>query len=254
MVRKFYIWLERLTSKITTAHTFVSFENAEKAEKLGLVSRGEWILSRSGIVIDEYTSSAPRRTKLTEWGISKDKLVVGMVACFKPEKAPTDFVDIAARVLQRTSGVHFIMAGDGELRPMVEARIRQHGIDRHITLLGWQSVEVMPEIYRNLDIVVLTSLWEGLPRIFPEAMASGLPVIATEAGGAREAVVHGENGYLFKPHDVDGMATAVQTLLADADLRRKMGLKARERVREFDVATAIAGLDLAYQKCLENGR
>ena len=112
----------------------------------------------------------------------------------------------------------------------------------------------MPEIYRNLDIVVLTSLWEGLPRVFPEAMASSLPVIATEAGGAREAVVHGETGFLFKPHDVDGMANAVLTLVADADLRRKMGLKGRERVREFDVSTAIAGLESAYRKCLENSR
>ena len=254
LVRQFYVWLERITSKITTAHVFVSYENAEKAEKLGLIRRGEWILSRSGIVIDEYTPSPLGRTKLTEWGISQDKLVVGMVACFKPEKAPTDFIDIAARVLEHTSGVHFVMAGDGELRPAVEARIRQHGIDRHVTLLGWQNVEVMPEIYRNLDIVVLTSLWEGLPRVFPEAMASSLPVIATEAGGAREAVVHGETGFLFKPHDVDGMANAVLTLVADAVLRRKMGLKGRERVREFDVSTAIAGLESAYRKCLENSR
>jgi len=73
IVRKFYVWLERMTSKITTEHVFVSYENAEKAEKLGLTRRGEWVLSRSGIDIDEYIQTGPRRTKLQEWGISEDK-------------------------------------------------------------------------------------------------------------------------------------------------------------------------------------
>ena len=254
IVRKFYVWLERMTSKITTEHVFVSYENAEKAEKLGLTRPGEWVLSRSGIDIEEYKQPGPRRTKLREWGISEDKTIIGMVACFKPEKAPVDFVDIAARILKRTDRVHFLMIGDGELRSSIEARIRHHAIEQHITLLGWQSVEVMPEIYRSLDILVLTSLWEGLPRVFAEAMASGLPIVATSVGGAREAVIDGQTGYLFQPHDVEGMATAVLKLIAAPDLRQSMASKAKERVVEFDVGAAIAGLESEYRKCLENGQ
>ena len=124
LVRNFYVWIERLTSKITTEHVFVSLENADKAERLGLTRRGEWILSRSGIDIDEYIQPGPRRTKLAEWGVSEEKVVIGMVACFKPEKPPTDFVDIAARILQKTDSVHFVMVGDGDLRTSVESRIR----------------------------------------------------------------------------------------------------------------------------------
>ena len=254
IVRKFYVWLERITSKITTEHVFVSYENAEKAEKLGLTRRGEWILSRSGIDIDEYKQPGARRTKVREWGISEDKIIVGMVACFKPEKSPADFVDIAARVLKSTDRVHFVMIGDGELRSSVEARIRHHAIEQHITLLGWQSIEVMPEIYRNLDILVLTSLWEGLPRVFAEAMASGLPIVATSVGGAREAVIDGQTGYLFQPHDVEGMASAVLKLITAPDLRQSMGSKGKERVVEFDVRAAIADLESEYRKCLENGQ
>ena len=252
LIRNFYVWLERITSKITTEHVFVSYENAAKAEKLGLTRKGEWILSRSGIDIEEYMQPGQRRAKLREWGVSEEKVVVGMIACFKPEKSPTDFVDIAAQVLSRTDRVHFVMIGDGELRSSVEARIRHHAIERNITLLGWQSIEVMPEIYRNLDIVVLTSLWEGLPRVFAEAMASGLPIVATAVGGAREAVINGETGFLFQPHDVDGMARAVHDLVADPNLRQRLGSKGKERVMEFDVRTAIAGLDSEYRKCLES--
>ena len=254
LVRNFYVWIERLTSKITTEHVFVSLENADKAERLGLTRRGEWILSRSGIDIDEYIQPGPRRTKLAEWGVSEEKVVIGMVACFKPEKAPTDFVDIAARILQKTDSVHFVMVGDGDLRTSIESRIREHGIERHFTLLGWQPIEVMPEIYGNFDIVVLTSLWEGLPRIFAEAMASGLPIVATNVGGAREAVIDGETGYLFNPHDVEGMAGAVLKLITDPQLRKSFGAKGKERVAEFDVRTAIAGLESEYRKCLETRR
>ncbi len=254
LVRNFYVWIERLTSKITTEHVFVSYENADKAERLGLARRGEWILSRSGIDIDEYIQPGPRRTKLAEWGVSEDKVVIGMVACFKPEKAPTDFVDMAARIVQKTDGVHFVMVGDGELRPSVEARIREHGIEQHFTLLGWQPIEVMPQTYRNFDIVVLTSLWEGLPRIFAEAMACGLPIVATNVGGAREAVIDGETGYLFDPHDVEGMAGAVLKLTIDPQLRKSLGAKGKDRVVEFDVRTAISGLESEYRKCLETSR
>jgi glycosyltransferase involved in cell wall biosynthesis len=252
LIRNFYVWIERLTSKITTEHVFVSYENAAKAEKLGLTRRGEWILSRSGIDIDEYMQPGPRHTKLQEWGIGKEKVIVGMVACFKPEKSPADFVEIAARVLKQTDRVHFVMIGDGELRHEVEARIRQHGLEQRITLLGWQNIEVMPEIYRNLDVVVLTSLWEGLPRVFAEAMATGLPIVATSVGGAREAVIDGETGFLFQPHDVEGMANAVLNLVVDPDLRKRMGTSGKERVVEFDVRTAISGLESEYRKCLES--
>jgi glycosyltransferase involved in cell wall biosynthesis len=140
------------------------------------------------------------------------------------------------------------MAGDGELRPAVESRIREHGIGGNVTLLGWQ--QDMPETYRNLDVVVLTSLWEGLPCVFSEAMASELPVVATNVDGAREAIIDGENGFLHEPHDVDGMARSVLRLTMDHKLRRTMGHHGRTRVMEFDIGTSVAALDAAYRETL----
>ena len=104
-------------------------------------------------------------------------------------------------VLKENAQAHFVMAGDGELRPQVEARIEQHGIGSH-TSRCWAGRRDMPEVYRNLDIVVLTSLWEGLPCVFSEAMAGNLPIVATNVDGAREAIVDGENGFLHEPHDI----------------------------------------------------
>jgi glycosyltransferase involved in cell wall biosynthesis len=109
----------------------------------------------------------------------------------------------------------------------------------------------MPEVYRNLDIVVLTSLWEGLPCVFSEAMACELPIVATNVDGAREAIVHGENGFLHEPHDVDGMAQSVLNLIADQHLRRTMGERGKARVMEFDIGTSVDTVDSVYRECLK---
>ncbi len=171
-----------------------------------------------------------------------------MIACLKPQKAPVDFVDVAARVLKDNPNVHFVLAGDGELRPQVEQRVREQGIGDRFTLLGWQKD--MPEVYRNLDIVVLTSLWEGLPCVFSEAMAGELPIVATNVDGAREAIIHGDNGFLHEPHEIEGMAKSVLKLLEDPELRQTMGKRGKSRVMEFDISTSVANLEAAYQECL----
>jgi len=254
MVRNFYIWLEKITGWISTKLVVVSYANADKGERYGVFKRGDWILCRDAIAVEQFMQPGPSRRQLAEWGVGKDdanKVIVGMIACFKPQKSPVDFVDVAATVLKQTSNVHFVMAGDGELRPQVEARIRQHGIEGKITLLGWKTESEMPEVYRNLDIVVLTSLWEGLPCVFSEAMAGELPIVATNVDGAREAIVHEENGYLHEPHDIQGMAQSVLKLVESQDLRKRMGERGKSRVMEFDIGTSVSNLETAYQECLK---
>jgi glycosyltransferase involved in cell wall biosynthesis len=251
LVRKIYIWLERITGQISTKLVVVSYANADKGEKSGVLKPGDWLLCRDAIAVAEFMQSGPRRTRLAKWGVGSDKITVGMVACFKPQKSPVDFVDVAAEVLKSSPRAHFIMAGDGELRPQIEDRIRDRGIGNHITLLGWMSESDMPELYRNLDVVVLTSLWEGLPCVFSEAMANALPIVATNVDGAREAIVHEESGFLHEPHDIRGMAQSVLRLIESEQLRQTMGERGKARVMEFDIGTSVANLETAYRECLK---
>src|SRR5207248_8596621 len=106
----------------------------------------------------------------------------------------------------------------------------------------------------NLDIVVLTSLWEGLPCVFSEAMATALPIVATNVDGAREAIIDGDNGFLHAPHDIEGMAKSVLKLAADPELRDAMGRHGKGRVTEFDINTSVSILESAYRKCLSELR
>ena len=250
MVKRVYVWLERITTSITTKLVVVSYANAAKGEQNGVFKRGDWILCRDAISVSEFMQPGPRRQMLRQWKIPSDKLVVGMIACLKPQKSPMDFVDVAALVLKKNKQAHFVLVGDGELRHDVENRIRLQGIGNHFTLLGWQTD--MPEVYRNLDIVVLTSLWEGLPCVFSEAMAGNLPIVATNVDGAREAIVNGDNGFLHEPHDIEGMAASVLKLIRDPELRETMGTRGKARVMEFDISTSVANLESAYRECLES--
>jgi glycosyltransferase involved in cell wall biosynthesis len=249
-VKSIYVWLERVTTRITTKLVVVSYANAQKGEQHRVFKPGDWILCRDAISVTEFMQPGPRRQKLQEWGIPPDKLVVGMIACLKPQKSPVDFVEVAARVLKENRQAHFVLAGDGELRPQVEKRIQDLGIGRHFSLLGWQTD--MPDVYRNLDVVVLTSLWEGLPCVFSEAMAGDLPIVATNVDGAREAIVDGENGFLHEPHDVEGLSKSVLKLLQDPELRQSMGKRGKSRVMEFDISTSVANLESAYRECLSS--
>jgi glycosyltransferase involved in cell wall biosynthesis len=248
IVRTFYIWLERITGKVTTQTVVVSFATGHTAEARGIVRKGNWMLCRAAIPLDEFMQPGSRRTKLREWKIPEDKVIVGMIACFKPQKSPVDFIEVAARVLKETARAHFVMVGDGELRPAIEARIHELGIASQVTLLGWQ--QDMPQVYRNLDIVMLTSLWEGLPCVFFEAMACELPIVATDVDGARDAIVDGGNGFLHPPRDIEGMAKSAIKLIQDPALRETMGRQGKNRVMEFDINTSVATLEAAYQKCL----
>jgi glycosyltransferase involved in cell wall biosynthesis len=248
IVRTFYIWLERITGKMTTQTVVVSYATGQRAEASRIVRKGDWMLCRASIPLDEFMQPGSRRTKLREWKIPEDKVIVGMIACFKPQKSPVDFIEVAARVLKETDRAHFVMVGDGELRPAIEARIHELGIASQVTLLGWQ--QDMPQVYRNLDIVMLTSLWEGLPCVFFEAMACELPIVATDVDGARDAIVDGSNGFLHPPRDIEGMANSTLKLIQNPSLRESMGRQGKSRVMEFDINTSVATLEAAYQKCL----
>jgi glycosyltransferase involved in cell wall biosynthesis len=167
-----------------------------------------------------------------------------MIGNFKPQKAPLDFVDLAARVARERPGTRFFVVGDGPLRGRLEARVRRHGLGGTLALLGWRRD--IPELLGALDVLVLTSRWEGLPRVCPQAMAAGRPIVATAVDGIPEAVQHGRNGLLYAPGDVPAGAAHVLSLLADDSARRRMGAAGRVAAAEFDAERMLAEQERIY--------
>jgi glycosyltransferase involved in cell wall biosynthesis len=244
--RNFYIGVEWLTARITSAFICVSRANLERAMSLGFGPREKFHLIRSGIDIRAFERRPiDVRAKRMELGVGESGPLVVMVSNFKPQKNPLDFVRAALVVLKDVPDAWFAVAGDGVLRHELEALIQEQGIKDRFLILGWRRD--IPEILWASDLFVLTSLWEGLPRVYPQAMAAGLAIVGTRVDGAPEAVVNGENGYLVEPKDVEALAQRIIELLRDEKLRKRMGQKGRSLVDQFDIHLMLSEQEELYE-------
>ncbi len=246
-VRRFYVALERLAARWTTHVIAVSQADLDEGVALGLFARARASLIRSGIEIARYAGTGvDRDAAVRSLGFDSARPLVGMVACLKPQKNPVDFVRVAALVARSVPEAQFLLAGDGVLRPAVEEAVRRSGLGGRFRLLGWRRD--IDRIIPILDVLVLTSLWEGLPRVFPQAMAASRPVVAYRVDSAAEAVTEGVTGHLVDPGDYAGAADRITRLLLDPALARRMGAAGRERVGEFDAGLMVRSQEVLYDR------
>lgn len=243
--------LETVTSRVTTRFLAVSRANVDAGIALGLFPAEKVTLVRSGVNLSAFRNGTPPGDLRLALGIPPDAPVAGMVACLKPQKAPLDWVRAAHLVAHRVPSAHFLLVGDGQMRSEVEREISRLGLNGRFHLPGWRRD--IPAVLRVLSVAVLTSLWEGLPRVIPEAMAAGLPVVATRVDGSPEVVRDGETGYLVDPHDLQALADRVCVLLQDPVRARQMGEKGRARVDEFDIDAMVRRQEAIYEE-LSAGR
>jgi glycosyltransferase involved in cell wall biosynthesis len=217
VIRYLYVWLERFCANFTSKIIVVSAFDRKQGLKRSIGRPDQYSLIRYGLEIDGFKDLEKGSQARKFLGISDGALVVGMVACFKPQKAPLDFIELAARVSKNFPGTKFVLVGDGKLRRKIELRIRQLNLETEVILTGWR--QDIPLLMRGFNIFVLTSLWEGLPIVVLEAMACAVALVATDTGGIREVVADGQGGYLVKPHDISSMQNRLEELLGSAQKR-----------------------------------
>lgn len=179
----------------------------------------------------------------------EDAPLVGIVARLEQVKAVDVFVRAAALVAAERRDVRFVVAGEGPLREELIATAHRLKLADRVAFLGW--VEPTAPLLSRLDACVLTSRSEGMPITVLEAMALGVPVVASAVGGVPEAVVDGETGLLVRSGGDAAFAGAITRLLADPDLAERMGAASRERVeRSFSLDAMIAAHLDAYAELL----
>jgi glycosyltransferase involved in cell wall biosynthesis len=147
-----------------------------------------------------------------------------------PSKRFDRFISLVAQLRRQSNAeVNGILVGAGPLSGSLRAQAEALGLPASaLELRG--SISEMAPVYREADIFVMTSEYEGTPNVLLEAMASGLPVVANNVGGVAELVRHGQDGFLVKPNDEQGLGTALTRLIRDPQLRLAMGRNARARV------------------------
>ena len=200
---------------------------------------------------------------LTDKGI---KLVgiIGRLTSIKNHHLFLESVQLLVRTKKDTR-IRFLIVGDGELRKDLETLTQQLGVADRVVFTGW--VKEMAPVYADLDVLALTSHNEGTPVTVIEAMAAGVPVIATDVGGVRELIADGalanpkskdvrfevcERGVLVKPGDVEGFAKGLEYLLEHPDLGKEMGQRGKEYAMErHSKERLVADMDLLYRSLLQ---
>ncbi len=250
-LRRLLIGTERLTGWVTMHWVAVAQADLEAGVRWGLFSRPAATVIRPGIDPAPYRAplaQSERDRVRAELGAGPGQVLVGMVACLKPQKAPLDFVEVAVRVCIHQPSVRFVLVGDGELRGAVEEAIRSARLEDQVRIVGWRRD--IPAVMRALDLFLLTSHWEGLARVLLEARASRLPVVATRAGGAAEAIVEGADGWLCEPGDVQALGGRVLYLLEHPEEARRIAQNGRELPQEFDIHEMVRQLEREYDRLL----
>jgi len=186
-------------------------------------------------------------------GIPADAPLVGYVGRFTAVKNPSLLVDVAHRVLQRAPQARFVLVGDGELRPDVERQIAELDLAGRVTLAGWQRD--MPAVYAALDVLALTSLNEGTSVTAIEALAAGVPVVATAVGGMADVVADGQTGLLVPSGDVAAFAEAVAELLQAPERGRPLAQAGqRDVTARFGIERLVRDMESLYVTLLEEKR
>jgi len=176
---------------------------------------------------------------------SNETLCIGTCAQLAPHKGWPDFLRVIYLLKKKFPNLKCIVVGDGPLRKEVFNRAKSMGLFDAIDLVGFQK-NVM-QYLRKFDIFLMTSWSEGLPVATIEAMAAGLPVVATSVGGMPELVIHGETGYLGPPNNPEVIADFVSDLLQNKILREEFGKSGRERVKKnFVIQKMVSKYEKTY--------
>lgn len=243
--RAMWIRLERFCAGLCDTIVVVAEADRQRGHDLGVGRPEQYRLIRSGIEIEAYRDvDTDRATARHRVGVPEGAFVVGTVGRLGRQKSPLDLVAAFAKLAAVRSDAHLVLVGDGPDRAEVERAVAAAGLVDRVHLLGLRMD--VPRILPAFDVFALASRWEGLPRVFPQAMAAGLPIVATRVDGAPDAIIPGENGWLVDVGDAEALGGHLVALAADPERTVAMGRRGRERVEEFSARRMVEQLAALY--------
>jgi len=248
IVRKFYIFLERITARVTTKIICVSKHDIDTALRYKIAQGEKLTLIKYGILLRKFRGpKTDIQLKKRGLGIANNDPVIGMVSCLKPQKSPADYVRAAIEIYKEMPAVNFLMVGDGVLRSQCKKILDATTLNGRFIFTGWRRD--VSEILDVLDVVVLTSKWEGMPISIIEALSKGCVVVATDAGGTSELVKDNVTGYIVQPGSYRQVARKVINVLNDRQLFQSVKNRAYSFIDDsFDVSRMVNEIHNLYQR------
>jgi len=230
LAHRAYIAVEKWAGKRTDRFISVCDAMTDHYVAAGIAPRERFTTIYSGMEVEPFLNPPrPRGVVRTELGFGPDDVVIGKVARLFHLKGHEYVIRAARAVTQKHPNARFLLVGDGLLRAQFEREIRDAGMSDAFVFTGLVPPAKVPELIAAMDIVVHTSLWEGLARVLPQALIAGKPVVSYDVDGAREVAIPDQTGYLLPPESVDELAAALDELIVDAELRHRLGEQGRRR-------------------------
>ncbi|WP_058485655.1 glycosyltransferase family 4 protein [Defluviitalea phaphyphila] len=241
-----YYPLERIAAKWTDGLITINKEDYNRARDFKLREKDAlYYVSGVGVPIEKYScKDSNKQLKKEKMGFYKEDILVLSIGEFTKNKNQKQIIDAFAKIIN--SNLHLLFVGDGAKEKNLKSYVKDMDLSKNIHFLGYRRD--IPDILAISDIFILTSKREGLPRAMMEAMATGLPIIATDIRGSRDLVKDGVNGYLVKIDDINLTAKALEKLINDRELRNKMGLNSQNIIKDYSIDKVLKEMKKIYEK------
>ncbi len=232
-------------------HKIIAVSEEVKRSHLGSSNffSGKYTTIYNGIDLRLFDTKFDKSKYLEEFNLQDKTILIGIVARLSPMKAHEIFLQAMKRIIQKRNDVRAIVVGDGPRKLELIDLCDELGLKKNVVFAGFR--EDIPELMNLVDIATLSSDWEGLPMTILEAMACGKPVVVTDVGGNREAVVDGETGFIVPPRDENALAERMLQLVEDPGLRLEMGGKGKERfIEKFTAEKMVRKTEELYEELI----
>lgn len=204
----------------------------------------------NGAPLDEFAPAGPERARRVrrELGLPEKGPVVGSIGRLNAQKGHRFLLEAAAPLCRRRDDLRVLVVGDGDLMEELRGQAAGLGLADRVVFAGHRTD--VPDVLAALDVLCISSLYEGTPLALFEAMAAGRAVVSTAVDGCREILEDGVSGLLVPPGDAAVLEAALDRVLADAELRDSLGRRALEASRAYDVRSCVRQMEALYDEIL----
>lgn len=244
MARRFYGLAEYGLALATDRVIATSNEEARLARSLGIPDRKVTVVENGIEVRSDEELAQARASARAVLGMAADDVVVGFVGRLVPQKAPALAAQVFQRVAQACPSVRFVLAGDGPEAPAVSRALEESGLGEKVKWLRRASGR---DVTPAMDLLLVTSHYEGFPYVMLEALDAGCAIVTTAVGGAADCVVDGRNGTIVRSSDAAALADAVQRFVEAPDRLDQARQVSRMHARRFEIGRMLDRLVTLYR-------
>ena len=250
--KKLYIMLEKIVGKYTDLFISVGNNIKQKSIDEGIGKKDKYVTIYSGMDLSKFDNISINKSELRKsLNIAPKDLIIGTVVRLEPRKGPQYFVDIIHNICEQVRDFKAVIVGIGPFEPELRTKIEKNNLQDLIILTGYRKD--IAEIMSIFDIICLTSLWEGIPRVLIQGSKLKKPLVAFDIDGNSEIIRHGINGFLIPPLEIEEFSAALQKLANDGELRKNMS-QANENIvdNRWDKDHMCQAIEVEYKKLVKS--